>query len=177
MSRELILKVLEAGRIAPSAFNSQPWHFIVVENREHIERIAGTQEWAADAPAMIVLLGLDDPENSLGDEGVGACTRSRIVDYHRNRKYLLDLGIAFEHVILAATDLGLGTCWMGIPWGEDSHIKEFLGVPDEYRVLARTPIGLPDEEPQPVSRRSMDEVVSWESYGNKAHAGDKSRCC
>ena len=72
MSRDLILKVLEAGRIAPSAFNSQPWHFIVVENREHIERIAETQEWAADAPAMIVLLGLDDPEGSLGDGGVGS---------------------------------------------------------------------------------------------------------
>jgi nitroreductase len=131
-----IRRVLEAGRKAPSAFHSQPWHFIVVENERLKRRVADPQHWAANAPIMIVALGLENPEES--DVHYPQYLDS-IKEYHENGEYLLDVGIAFEHVILAATDLGLATCWMVYSWDRNSDMRELLGVPDKYRVIARTP--------------------------------------
>ena len=109
--KEKILKILEAARIAPSAAHRQPWHFIVVEDKEAIKKLAKSV-WAADAPVMIV--GLADQEAS-----PNWC--------------LNDHGIAFEHIVLAATDLGLGTCWMGQS-NREELVKGLLGIPDKYKV-------------------------------------------
>jgi nitroreductase len=145
VSKEKILKMLEAARIAPSASNRQPWHFIVVENKETIKKLA-KQEWAAEAPLMIV--GLADQAAS-----PNWCSN--------------DLGIAFEHLVLAATNLGLGTCWMG-QTGREEMIKGLLGIPDNFKVVAVIPIGVPDEAPKPKERKSLDAIVSWEKYGSKS---------
>jgi nitroreductase len=141
--RETILEVLEAARIAPSAAHRQPWHFIVVEDKNKIEKLA-KQAWAADAPVMIV--GLADQEAS-----PGWC--------------LNDLGIAFEHLVLAATNLGLGTCWMGQS-NREELVRDLLDIPDKYKVVALTPLGEPDETPSLKERKSLDEIVSWEKYGS-----------
>ena len=141
--REKILKILEAARIAPSASNKQPWHFIVVENKETIKQLAKS-EWAATAPLMIV--GLADQ-----DVSPNWCSN--------------DLGIAFEHIALAATSLGLGTCWMG-QTGREDLIRKLLGIPDKLRPVAVMPIGVPDETPSPKERKSLDDIVSWEKYAS-----------
>jgi len=141
--REKTLKILEAARIAPSASNKQPWHFIVVENRETIKQLAKS-EWAAKAPLMIV--GLADQEAS-----PNWCSN--------------DLGIAFEHIALAATNLGLGTCWMG-QTGREDLIRKLLDVPDKLRPVAVMPIGVPDETPAPKERKSLDDIVSWEKFAS-----------
>jgi nitroreductase len=143
--KEKIVKILEAARIAPSAGHRQPWHFIVVENKETIKKLA-KQEWAAGAPVMIV--GLADQEAS-----PGWC--------------LNDLGIAFEHIVLAATDLGLGTCWMGQSNREDL-VKSLLDIPDNFKVVALTTLGVSDETPVHKERKSLDSIVSWEKYGSKS---------
>jgi nitroreductase len=145
VSKESLLKVLNTARTAPSAGHRQPWHFIVVQDREAIKKLAGRSKWAADAPIMIV--GLADPE------------ASPVWCYN-------DFGIAFEHIILAATDLGLGTCWMG-KMEQDEEIKRFLGIPETLKVIAITPLGVPDETPGPKKRKDLDEIVSWERYGRK----------
>ena len=142
--KEKILKVLEAARIAPSAGHRQPWHFIVVENKETIKKLA-KREWAAEAPVMIV--GLADQAAS-------------------PRWCINDLGVAFEHIVLAATDLGLGTCWMG-QLNREELVKSLLDIPDNFRVIALTPLGLPDETPVSKDRKSLDAIVSWEKYGSK----------
>ena len=129
--KESILKVLEAARIAPSAGHRQPWHFIVVQDKDAIGNLAGRGQWASEAPAMKV--GLADPEAS-----PSWCDN--------------DVGIAFEHIVLAATDLGLGTCWMG-QTRRDAEVKELLGIPDKYKVVALTPLGAPDETPGSKERR------------------------
>ncbi|TFH15946.1 nitroreductase [Candidatus Bathyarchaeota archaeon] len=141
-----ILKILEAARIAPSASNRQPWHFIVVENRETIKKLA-KQEWAASAPVMIV--GLADQAAS-----PGWCVN--------------DFGIAFEHMVLAATNLGFGTCWMGQSNREDL-IKGLLDIPDNFKPVALITLGVPDEVPLPKERKSLESIVSWEKYGVKSH--------
>ncbi len=143
--RESILKVLEAARIAPSAGHRQPWHFIVVQDEGTREKLAGRSKWAAEAPAMIV--GLADTEAS-----PSWCDN--------------DVGIAFEHVVLAATDLGLGTCWMG-QTRRDAEVKALLGIPNRFKVIALTPIGVPDQVPGPKERKSLEEIVSWERFGEK----------
>ena len=143
--RESLMEILEAARIAPSAGHRQPWHFVVVEDKETIEKLAGRSKWAAEAPAMIV--GLADPVAS-----PNWC--------------LNDMGIAFEHIVLTATSLGLGTCWMG-QTKRDSEVKELLGIPDAVNVIALTPLGEPDEVKAPKDRKSLDEIVSWGKYGGK----------
>jgi nitroreductase len=143
--RESLMKILEAARIAPSAAHRQPWHFVVVGDKETIEKLAGRSKWAAEAPAMIV--GLADPVAS-----PNWC--------------LNDMGIAFEHIVLTATSLGLGTCWMG-QTKRDAEVKEILGIPDELKVIALTPLGEPDEIKEPKERKSLEEIVSWGKYGGK----------
>jgi nitroreductase len=143
--KETILTILEAARIAPSANHRQPWHFIVVEKKETIQKLAKS-DWAAEAPVMIV--GLAD----------------HVASPHR---CLNDLGIALEHIVLAATNLGLGTCWMG-QTGREEMIKDLLNIPDKFKVIAVVPLGVPDETPVPKERKSLDAIVSWEKYGLKA---------
>lgn len=143
--RDKIIEILEAARIAPSASHRQPWHFIVVENRETIKKLAKS-EWAATAPVMIV--GLADQ----------AASPNWCIN---------DLGVAFEHLVLAATDLGLGTCWMGQSRREEL-VRDLLDIPDNFKVVALTTLGEPDETPSPKERKSLDDIVSWEKYGSKS---------
>ncbi|TRO52529.1 nitroreductase [Candidatus Bathyarchaeota archaeon] len=140
--RAKILKLLEAARIAPSASNRQPWHFIVVEDKDMITKLA-KQPWAASAPAMIV--GLADTE-----ESPGWCVN--------------DFGIAFEHLVLAAADLGLGACWMGQSNREDL-VRELLDIPEKYKVVAIATLGEADEAPPAKQRKLLESIVSWEKYG------------
>jgi nitroreductase len=140
-----IFKALEAARVAPSAMHKQPWHFIVIKDEKIKKEIAGRQGFAAQAPVIIVALGnIEESPN-----------------WWQN-----NVGIAFEHLILAAADQGLGTCWMG-SMARDAEIKNILNIPDKMRVVAITPIGVPDEVSAPKQRKSLDEIVSWGSYGNK----------
>ncbi len=140
--RDRILKLLEAARLAPSASNKQPWHFIVVEDKETIRQLAKS-EWAAKAPLMIV--GLADQEAS-----PNWCSN--------------DLGIAMEHIALAAADLGFGACWMG-QTGREELIRRLLGVPAKLKPVVVMPIGVPDESPPNKDRKPLDSIVSWEKYG------------
>ena len=142
---EQVVKILEASRVAPSAMHRQPWHFVVVRDVETRRKLIGGQSFAAKAPVIIVALG--DPTASS--------------NWWQN-----DVGIAFEHVMLAAVDLGLGTCWMGA-MVRDAEIKALLGIPEKYKVVAMTPLGVPAEIPSPKQRKSFDEIVSWEKFGGK----------
>ncbi len=126
VEQEKIAKCLEAAQLAPSWANKQCWHFIVVRDKEIIAKLAkGFNFWAKKAPVMIVACG--DPKRS---------GTSRGQDY-----YLVDVAIAMEHLVLAAANLGLGTCWLGF-FNED-EVKELLKIPKGIRVVALTPLGYP----------------------------------
>jgi nitroreductase len=75
---------------------------------------------------------------------------------------MLDIGIAMEHLVLAATDRGLGTCWIG--WFKEEVAKEALGVPESLRVVAFTPLGYPAETPRPQQRKTLDQIMSYNQY-------------
>lgn len=158
INKETIMKCLEAARLAPSWANKQCWHFIVVMDKDKIEKLSSAINfWLKDAPAVVVACG--DPSKS-GFKN----------DPHY---YLVDVAIAFEHFVLAATNEGLGTCWMG---GFDKEIvKTLLGIPSEINVVALTPIGFPSEDDGLFSkavktmvgsnkRKPIEEIVHSEKW-------------
>ena len=147
VASEDLKRMLEAARLAPSAGNRQPWYFIVVKDAEikrKLAEAAAHQMFIADADVIVV--GVSDPRRS-------------------PRWHDRDLMIAMEHLILEATELGYGTCWIGA-FNED-RVKEILEIPEEYRVVALTPVGVPDESPPPRSRRSLEEIVFQDRWGSK----------
>ncbi len=153
VTREQLDRVLEAIRLAPSWKNKQCWNVIVLTDRERIRALGELLRWNPGrevyetAPVFLVLTA--DPEKS----GV------------RDDKpyYMTDVGIALQNGVLAAAELGLGTCWVGA-FSEDP-VKELLGIPDRIRVPAITPLGVPAEAPGPRPRRPMEEMVFDETWG------------
>lgn len=138
-------KILEAGRLAPSGGNRQPWSFIVVrkpETKKKLAAVANLQRFIADADTVLIALG--DPAMS-------------------KSLYKQDPMIAIEHMVLASTALGYGTCWIGA--FNENDVKEIAKVPENMTVIALLPIGVPDETPPPKPRRAFKEVFFKESYG------------
>ncbi len=144
---EDLVKILEAARLAPSAGNRQPWYFIVVRDPDLKRRVAeasARQMFIADAGAIIV--AVSDPTAS-------------------PRWHDKDVMIAMEHLILAATELGYGTCWIGA--FNEEELKRILGIPAQYRIVALTPVGVPAESPPPRPRKALGEIVFEDRWGNK----------
>lgn len=136
--------ILEACRQAPSAANRQPWHFVLVGDPERKRRLAEAcrgQMWLADAAYIVVGVGL--PAVS-------------------ERWYRVDVAIAMQNLVLAACSLGYGTCWIGA--FEPEEVKAVCELPAEAEVVACTPLGVPDVEPEPRPRKEWDEVFSGERH-------------
>ena len=139
--------IVEAARLAPSWANSQCFKFVVVTDPEVKEELAKAgNSWIAQAPMIIAACADPSRPGTKGDQ-----------EY-----YMLDVGIAMEHLILAAADKGLGTCWIGA--FDESVAKSVLEVPGNIRVVALTPLGHPDESPSPRPRRPLEEVMCADKY-------------
>jgi nitroreductase len=148
--------MLEAARLAPSACNRQPWRFAVV--RDSVTRLRLVEQaflpgipmrWAADAGALIAL-GM---EKSVITHRVAP--RMSGVDYP-----LLDLGIAGEHLVLQAEELGLGTCWIG--WVRPKEIRKIVGWPRTIEPVGIIAVGWPaSEERTPRPRMDPEALVKW----------------
>ncbi|NLT41121.1 MAG: nitroreductase [Anaerolineae bacterium] len=149
---DVLLRILEAGRQAPSAANRQPWSFVVVrdpERRRALAEACNGQMWLADAAVLLV--------------GVGLPTVSP-------RWYLVDMGIAMQNMVVTATAFGYGTCWIGA-FNEDK-VKGLLNIPADLKVVAVTPIGVPGG-PQPAARgrREFTDIFRSESYETEMKLG------
>lgn len=146
---DVLKRVLEAARHSPSANNKQSWKFIAVRDKDTIAKLAeatGGQEFVGRAPAILVSCGTEP-------DGVMMCGQHR---------YTVDLSIATAYMILAAYELGLGTCWLGR--FNEGKVKEILNIPHEMRVVAMAPLGYPAETPPQMSRKDFDSVVCFEKY-------------
>jgi nitroreductase len=148
---DVLNKILDAGRIAPSAKNIQPWRFIIVKDAATKKKVAEAsrgQHWIADADVILVGCILED------------------IAWGRMGGYMssgpVDLAIAMDHMILAAANEGLGTCWIGAFVEKD--VKKILNVPDNVKVMALTPIGYPAEEPKDRGRKDFEEIIAYEKY-------------
>jgi len=146
----LLAKVTEAGRLAPSAANRQPWRFIVVQ--EEKQRLALSEgyprDWFWKAPAIIVVCV----------EPAKAWVRSDGKNYAD-----VDGAIAMDHMTLCAAAEGLGTCWIGA--FDVEKVRRVLGLPAGVEPLAMTPVGYPVEAVRPKSRKPAAEVLCHERWG------------
>lgn len=148
---DVLQRVLEAARLAPSGKNYQPWKFIIVQDKELKEKLAqasAEQFFMAEAP--IIIVGCGFPDDSY----------SRMGRYMKS--WPVDVTIALEHLILQAAEEGLGTCWIGS--FEETEVKSILNIPENVRVLALTPLGYPDETPPYRGRKRLDEIVSYNGF-------------
>jgi len=153
-----LVKILEAARLAPSWANRQYCRYVVVKDKSKKEELfGGVNPWLRQAP--VVLAACADPADSGSRNGM--------------IYYLVDAGISMQQLILAATDLGLGTCWIGA--FDEGEVKNLLEVPENVKVVALTPVGYPAEKERLRSklarkfvaadkRKPIEEVVHREKW-------------
>ena len=157
VAREHILKCLEAARLAPSACNSQPWKFIVVDDRSKLAELSeaaiglGMNKFTVQVPVMVAVV----QEKMNLEAQAGALVKDK--DYS-----LMDLGMAVEHFCLQAAELGLGTCIMG--WFDEKRVRKALGVPRGRRVQLLLMLGYPDSPTRAKVRKPLEEISSWNTY-------------
>ncbi len=158
VEKEKLDLILESANLAPSASNSQPWHFYVVTNREKIELMSekmpiGTRvvinSFIAKAPAVIVATA--GPIDLL----------HKVMSFIVNKKwYYLDVAIALEHMVLTAWDLRVGSCWIG--WFDEKRVKKILNIPADQEVVAMLTLGYPkDMGPHAKNRKDAAEIFTF----------------
>ena len=150
VEQEKLNTVLEAARLAPSATNKQPWAFIVVTDPHVKEQLRSSydEEWFIKAPVIIVACAV--PKK--------AWRRMDGEEYWK-----VDIAIALQNLVLTATELGLGTCWIAA-FNEEAA-KKVLRIPEHVRVVAMTPLGYPDEEKGPVTgRKPLNSIVHYNQW-------------
>ena len=160
IAKEDILKCLEAARLAPSACNSQPWHFIVIDEPGLRKRVAdrifsgiySMNKFAQEAPVLVAVVS----EKSRLLASIGGQVRD-------TRYRLVDLGIASEHLILQAEELGIGSCWIG--WFDEKALKKELKIPHDKKIDIVIALGYAAEDKiVPKIRKSLEEISSFNKY-------------
>jgi nitroreductase len=150
---EKLRRVLDAARLAPSGKNGQPWTFIIVTDPATKSRLVPAckgQSFVAEAPVVVVACGLEE----LAYQKMGGYWNSLPVD----------IGIAFEHLMLAAAAEGLGTCWIGAFIEDD--VRAILGVPAEQKIVALTPLGYPSGDRVVRPRKALEDILMHDRWGN-----------
>lgn len=146
---DVLERMHEALRLAPSACNFQPWRFVFVTDpalRQAVAKAALDQQWIAEAPITVVGCGMPDQAfKSMGGYGNSAD---------------MDVTIALDHLTLAAVAEGLGTCWIGA--FDEKKVKRLLDVPEQVKIVAMTPLGYP----------SSADLIKPSSEGHRKPAGD-----
>jgi nitroreductase len=189
VEKEKIEMVLEAGRRAPSWGNTQPWRFIVVQDKAKIEELAGTaggQPQVSSAPAVIVCCGVAEAfSRKMHRESLKQLIEAGVMDwpdevldkvvldspvfapYHLGEQVMTikageQIMIAAAYMTLEAVNQGLGTCWVGAMSPKEAH--KVMNLPKNLFVQAMILLGYPGEDPRPRPRKDFDKIVFWEKY-------------
>ena len=147
--QDKLLRVLEDARLAPSGSNRQPWKFVVVKDRQTRQKLAQAAEgqtFVGKAPVVIAAVA----------------TMPELVMICGVAEYSVDLAIAVDHLTLAAVDEGLGTCWIGA--FSQEKVRDILKIPKSCRTVALLPLGFPKQPGRPKVRKSLDEIVCYETF-------------
>jgi len=137
-----LVKIIDAGRWAPSGYNRQPWDFIVVTNQKTINILKIASKWMDKAGAIIAV----------------------ILDPGSSKFWLEDGSAAIENILLASTALGYGSCWLqGYTEPKEKEFKKLLQVPENKRLLTLIPIGVPVNWPFG-EKKPLEDVLHWEKY-------------
>jgi nitroreductase len=160
VNREIIITCIEAARVAPSAENVQPWRFIVLDEGESILKFGTVSfsgiyrysKWAMRAPVIICIAAeLDILANRIGKVIQGT------------EFYLIDIGIAGEHLVLQAHEFGLGTCWIG--WFNAKKSAKILNLPKQWRLVSLLAVGYPQKSNfKKRERKSIEEILYFNNF-------------
>jgi len=159
VERDKLERILEAGRLAPSACNAQPWKFIIVDQPDLKNKIAdctsskilGMNHFTKQAPIHIVIV--EEKANFTSNAG----------SLIKNKQFpLIDIGITAEHICLQATAEGLGTCMLG--WFDETKVKKLLNIPKSKRVPLIITLGYPASETREKRRKDLNNITSYNSY-------------
>jgi len=147
--KEKLERILEAGRLAPSASNIQPWHFIIVTEKAKKEALAKGGRYAKFLnQSPIVIVGCGDTKAS--------------PNWHK-----VDVAIAMQNMVLTATAEGLGTCWIGS--FNEKQAKELLKIPENLAIVAMLSLGYSQDKAEQANnqwrRKPLEEIASYEEYG------------
>lgn len=152
LGKEVILRLVEAGRLAPSGQNKQPWEFVITTDRTKLQELSKCSRgsaWLAGAAAGIAVVG--DPETG--------------------KYWLEDCCVAAENMWLAATAMGLGFAWAAIYQTDklesdrrEGFVREVLKIPEKYRVVLVAGLGYPVGEPNPKEFRDKEKMIHWEQF-------------
>ena len=153
---DVLERILEAGRLSPSANNTQPWHFIVIRDAEKRKALS-KRTWTKFLPETpVVIVGCGDEKKS--------------EDW-----YVIDVSIALQTMVLTATSEGIGTCWIG-DFDEDT-VRSLCKIPENLRVVCLLAMGYPKEKfdlSRAVTggkrRKAFSTIVSYEEFGNSKQA-------
>jgi len=144
LEKEKLEKMVDAGRLAPTARGEEPWEFIVVTDKEKIKELGNITDhgkFLADARAAIAVFCKD------------------------TKYYLEDGSAATENILVAATGLGVASCWVA---GDKKFycpdISKALGVPEGFKLVSLISLGYPQSEPKPHSKRPLEKVLHWEKF-------------
>ena len=157
IDREVLERIIEAGRIAPSACNGQPWHFTVVTSDELLPQVAratsslGMNKFVKDASALVLIT--HESTNITSRLGCGIKDK----DFP-----MMDLGIASAYITLAAEDEGIGSCILG--WFDEKKIKQLTGIPEKKRLMLIVALGYAAKPKRKKVRKEWGKVVSFEKY-------------
>jgi nitroreductase len=149
VSEEALGRILEAGRLAPTAANRQPFRIVVLHTAGRKDALGRVyrRQWFAQAPLVLCVCGVPD-EAWVRQDG---------------RSHLdIDAAIVMDHLILAAASVGLGTCWIGAFHPDEA--REVLGLPDNVEPIAFTPLGYAADQPGPKKRKPLSELVRYERW-------------
>ena len=148
IERQKLDTILEAARLAPSAKNTQDWRFVVVTDKETKRQVAAT----TNRPEVFQKAGAI----------IAACSNSDYVMQCGQAIGPIDVAIALEHICLQATELGLGTCWIGS--FDPKKVRRILGIPDDIVIVELMTVGYPaDSKPEP-KREPMDRIACYEKW-------------
>jgi nitroreductase len=159
IENEKLERIIEAGRMAPSACNTQPWKFIVVTDPELRTRLSeaasskliGMNVFVGQAPVLMIVVR----EKANLSTRIGVAVKNR--DYS-----LIDIGIASENICLQARAESIGSCMVG--WFDEKEVKKILGIPSGKRVELIITLGYPAKETREKRRKPLSEIVSYNKY-------------
>lgn len=142
---DIVHRILEAGRLAPSAANKQPWGVVVVREpgtKKAIAKACNECSYVADCAVFIACFGDT-----------------------RDKWYAIDASVALENMVLAAWESGIGSCYIG--YFDEDYLKALLHIPADLKIVSCVTMGYPDETPDARPRKSIEDLVYWEKYSEK----------
>ncbi|MCP4650453.1 MAG: nitroreductase family protein [PVC group bacterium] len=147
VNKDILEKLVDAGRRAPSARAVEPWEFVIVNEKTVLEKlsaVAPNGSFMKDAAAVIAIFS------------------------HQTKYYLEDGCAAIQNILLAVADVGLGACWVaGDKKDYVVEVGNMLGVPQEIKLVGLIALGWPAEDKKQAKNRSLEDVIHWETFGNK----------